>query len=146
MTKCLAAKYPRSSVTVSFLAMVFFSTSACRHDTRSTVFREIAVGPRIVNLRALAHLYGVVRRFHPSDAAAAADWDQLAIDGAHMVADAPDCTVLRARLSELFTSVAPTIQLAATGEKFRDGPSQAAASTSGWRSFRGSTKAMAIAP
>ena len=34
------------------------------------------------NLYTFARLYGYVRHFHPSDAAAVADWDNLAIYGA----------------------------------------------------------------
>ena len=35
----------------------------------------------IENVAAFARLYGVVRFFYPSDAAATADWNHLAIDG-----------------------------------------------------------------
>lgn len=39
-------------------------------------------GRRIANLEAFARLYGYVRFFHPSDEAAALDWDRFAVYGA----------------------------------------------------------------
>jgi C-terminal processing protease CtpA/Prc len=90
------------------------------------------VGPsRVANLHAFARLYGVVRWFHPSDAAAAIDWDRFAIDGAHRVVDAPDARALRAALTELFAPIAPTVTIAGPGEQLADDPSLHPAQTAG---------------
>ncbi|MEM9455718.1 MAG: S41 family peptidase [Myxococcota bacterium] len=62
-------------------------------------------------LRAFAKLYGYVRFFHPTDAAAQADWDRLAIEGARRVTEASDRAELSEALNELFKPVAPTIAL-----------------------------------
>lgn len=86
---------------------------------------------QIANLHAFARLYGVVRWFHPSDAAASIDWDRFAIDGVHRVIDARDTRALRAVLTELFAPIAPTVHLAGPGEPFPDEPALHPASTSG---------------
>lgn len=103
------------------------ATVACRDEARTTLPGGTVNALEIANLRAFARLYGVVRWFHPSDAAAAIDWDRFAIDGAHRVADAPDRAALRARLSALFAPIAPTVHIVATGEAFPDEPALRAA-------------------
>jgi Periplasmic protease len=72
---------------------------------------------KIQNLRAFAKLYGYVRYFHPSDAAAEVNWEKLAIHGVRQVRDAGSRAELRSALDSLFTPIAPTIQLYETGEK-----------------------------
>ena len=47
------------------------------------------------NLVAFTRLLGFVRHFHPSDQAALADWDQLAVDGIRAVESAKDPAELR---------------------------------------------------
>lgn len=76
----------------------------------------------MANLHAFARLYGVVRWFHPSDAAAVIDWDRFAIEGARRVVEAPNVTALRAVLGELIAPIAPTVRLAGAGEVFPDEP------------------------
>lgn len=71
----------------------------------------------IANLRAFARLYGVVRWFHPSDAAAAVDWDQFAIEGVRRVIAPTDAPGVRAVLVDLFASIAPTVQLTTLDEQ-----------------------------
>ncbi len=66
---------------------------------------------KLQNLRAFARLYGYVRYFHPSDAAAETDWDAFAVHGARQVADDEDPADLRATLDSLFAPIAPTVQL-----------------------------------
>jgi hypothetical protein len=63
------------------------------------------------NLRAFARLYGVVRYFHPSDEAAAADWDFLALAGVEQVEGARGPAELAAALNRLFQPVAPSVQI-----------------------------------
>lgn len=69
----------------------------------------------IANLHAFARLYGFVRFFHPSDEAAATDWDRFAIYGVGRVKDAGSTDALRARLIELFRPIAPTVAIYADG-------------------------------
>jgi hypothetical protein len=87
--------------------------------------------PRVANLHAFARLYGVVRWFHPSDAASAIDWDRFAIDGARRVIDAPDARALRDDLRALFTPIAPTVRIVDATEPLADAPELHPASTAG---------------
>jgi C-terminal processing protease CtpA/Prc len=80
-----------------------------------------AAASRVAALHAFARLYGVVRWFHPSDAAAVIDWDRFAIDGARRVA-AADGRALRTMLAELIAPFAPTVQIAAAGEPVAAAP------------------------
>jgi hypothetical protein len=63
------------------------------------------------NLRAFAKLYGYVRWFHPSDQAAALDWEAFAAYGAGRVRDAVDADELRRTLGDIFLPVAPTVRI-----------------------------------
>jgi C-terminal processing protease CtpA/Prc len=83
------------------------------HDTLGLA--EPARDEQIKNLRAFAKLYGYVRYFHPSDAAANTDWDAFAIHGVRQVKGAADRAELRSKLESLFGSIAPTVQLYRTG-------------------------------
>jgi hypothetical protein len=67
-------------------------------------------------LRAFAHLYGYVRFFHPTDAAAEASWRELAAQGVAVVRDAATLGELTDRLEAFFEPVAPTLQLWVAGE------------------------------
>lgn len=69
----------------------------------------------VQNLAAFTRLYGYVRFFHPSDEAAALDWDRFAILGAGRVRDAATPAELADALNELFLPVAPTLELAVAG-------------------------------
>lgn len=77
---------------------------------------------QVSNLHAFARLYGVVRWFHPSDAAAVIDWDRFALDGVHRIVNAPDPGALRRELTVLFTPIAPTVHIVGAGEEFPDEP------------------------
>ncbi len=68
------------------------------------------------NLVALARLYGCVRWFHPSDAAANADWDALAVEGVRAVEPARDTAQLRAALTAWLAPIAPGVSILAEGE------------------------------
>lgn len=69
----------------------------------------------LTNLIAFARLYGDVRYFHPSDQAARADWDALALAGVQRVETARDSVELAAILKAVFTPVAPTLALLPAG-------------------------------
>lgn len=68
------------------------------------------------NLRAFARLYGLLRWFHPSDAAANADWDSIAIAGIPRIEAARSSSELAQALLEVFSPVAPTLQVIAGGQ------------------------------
>src|SRR5881394_2932918 len=111
-------------------ALAIVATAACSGRATRTSSAPVAT-PGVANLHAFARLYGVVRWFHPSDAAAAVDWYRLAIDGAHRVIDAPDRGALRTRLAEIFAPIAPTMHIVEPGEPFPDEPSLHPGTTDG---------------
>ncbi|HEX8617073.1 MAG TPA: S41 family peptidase [Thermoanaerobaculia bacterium] len=63
------------------------------------------------NLIAFTRLYGVVRHFHASDEAAAADWDAVAVNGVAAVEGAADASELALRLNEIFLPLAPSMRI-----------------------------------
>jgi C-terminal processing protease CtpA/Prc len=67
------------------------------------------------NVLAFARLYGYVRYFHPSDQAAATDWDAFAIRGVREVEGARNAEELVNRLRVLFAPIAPTVRIMTTG-------------------------------
>lgn len=72
-----------------------------------------ALSPRgQANLAALARLYGAVRYFHPSDEAAAADWNALLHAGVARVERARNARELERALTEVFAPVAPSLRIA----------------------------------
>lgn len=79
-------------------------------------------GPRPIegrgldNLVAFARLLGYVRHFHPSDQAAAADWDRFAVAGVLEAEPARDPADLADRLGALFATIAPTVRIFPTGQ------------------------------
>jgi C-terminal processing protease CtpA/Prc len=70
----------------------------------------------LANVTAFARLYGYVRFFHPSDQAAAADWETLAVQGVRAVAGAGSAAELAAALRSFFEPVAPLVQVYETGK------------------------------
>jgi hypothetical protein len=63
----------------------------------------------LANLTAFTRLLGYVRYFHPSDEAAAADWDAFALAAVDTVERAAGPTQLAATLRRLFLPLAPTL-------------------------------------
>src|SRR6185369_9581673 len=83
-----------------------------------TVPREPAralAGRGLANLEAFARLLGYVRFFHPSDEAAATDWETFAVEGVRRVEGAKSPEDLARDLDAVFRSVAPTVRVAVTG-------------------------------
>ena len=76
--------------------------------------RAIA-GRGLQNLVALTRLLGYVRHFHPSDQAAEADWDRLAVEGIRAVEPAGGPEELAQRLQEAVRPVAPTARIFVSG-------------------------------
>lgn len=68
------------------------------------------------NLRALAVVLNRVRYFHPSDEAARADWNRLAIEGVKAVEGAANAKELAMRLQQFFAPLAPGLQFMAGGK------------------------------
>ena len=71
------------------------------------------------NLEAFTRLLGYVRHFHPSDEAAAADWDSFAIEGIRVAEGATNAPDLAKRLEEIFRPVAPTVRVFPTNARPR---------------------------
>src|SRR3954469_8594655 len=63
------------------------------------------------NLTAFARLLALVRFFHPSDAAAAADWNRVAVAGVGAVEGAEDPAALARALEGFFRPLAPTLRV-----------------------------------
>jgi hypothetical protein len=102
---------------------IFMTAIACHGGTPvSSVTPNEKTRIHIKDLRAFARLYGVVRWFHPSDTAAATDWNQFAIEGVRRIVDLSESRSLRATLKELFAPIAPTVQFAGPGEQFSPEP------------------------
>jgi C-terminal processing protease CtpA/Prc len=94
------------------------ATGAQRPRTRAGAGDEAArpidaAGLR--NLKAFARLYGYLRYFHPSDQAAAADWDGIALAGVQQVERARGPAQLAAALNLVFKPVAPTFDAFVSG-------------------------------
>jgi C-terminal processing protease CtpA/Prc len=73
-------------------------------------------GAALENLVAFTRLLGYVRYFHPSDEAAAVDWDTFAIEGVAAVERAKDPADLAQVLEKSFRPVAPTVRVFPTKE------------------------------
>lgn len=117
---------------LSWAASIAVAMVACRGAAPASIPKpDRVVRMRVANLHAFARLYGVVRWFHPSDAAAAADWDRLAVEGVRRILDVPDVQSRRAMLAELFAPIAPTVHLAGRGEAYPTDPALHPASTAG---------------
>ncbi len=81
-----------------------------------------ALTPRgLANLTAFARLFGYVRHFHPSDQAAAANWNTVAIDGVRAIEGATDAADLAKKLDAFFHPLAPTVSVGTGFSLSRDG-------------------------
>lgn len=65
---------------------------------------------------AFTRLLGYIRHFHPSDEAAATEWDRFAIEGMRAVENAGNATELANTLETLFHPIAPTLTVFPTGD------------------------------
>jgi C-terminal processing protease CtpA/Prc len=79
-------------------------------ETRHEPARPLA-GRGLENLTAFTRLFGYVRYFHPSDQAAAADWEKLALAGVQAVEPAKNPEELARALEDFFRPVAPTVRV-----------------------------------
>lgn len=69
------------------------------------------------NLKAFTRLLGYVRHFHPSDEAAAADWNLFAWEGVRAIEGASDAADLAQKLELLFRPIAPTLRVFPTAKR-----------------------------
>ena len=111
-----------SRVALFATGLMLLTLIACRGESTNMTSFVAGTTPRVANLHAFARLYGVVRWFHPSDAAAAIDWDRFAIEGSRRIIDARDARALRQELTALFAPIAPTMHIIGPGEEFPDEP------------------------
>src|SRR5215217_608434 len=79
---------------------------------REAVDRTTGLSPREqVNAEAVTRLLGIVRFFHPSDEAAALDWDPATVATMRAALDAADDEELARCLTSALASIAPTVVL-----------------------------------
>ncbi|HEX3525999.1 MAG TPA: S41 family peptidase [Thermoanaerobaculia bacterium] len=71
----------------------------------------------IENLTAFTRLLALIRFFHPSDAAALADWNRVAVAGVGAVEGAADSGALAETLQQYFHPLAPTVRVYPTGKR-----------------------------
>jgi hypothetical protein len=96
---------PIASLVCAWLLLVGQQTSSATREIDNTV--------------AFARLYGVVRFFYPSDAAADLDWDRFAVAGVARVRTATNGDALASALRELFTPLGDGIEIATSLTPFR---------------------------
>ncbi len=87
----------------------------------------------LASLRAFAQLYGVVRWFHPSDEAAAIDWDRYAVAGVREVRAARDPAALQRALAAWVAPVGPSVQVAGPGQALAAHAADPAAPQVAWQ-------------
>lgn len=63
------------------------------------------------NIYTFSRLYGYVRYFHPSDEAQDIDWEKFAVLGCREVEKCQNKEELKAKLTELFNPIAPSLKL-----------------------------------
>jgi len=83
--------------------------------TAAVLFSAAPVPSREVdNVAAFGRLYGVVRFFYPSDAAAELDWNRFAADGVKQVREARSTAELATTLERLVAPLGPGIEVKTT--------------------------------
>lgn len=97
----------RGAAAVAVLAVMGCSGTPPQHEQTTAA----ATSLQVANLHAFARLYGVLRWFHPSDAAATVDWDRFAAEGVRRVIVARDARMLHTALVDLISPFAPTVRI-----------------------------------
>jgi hypothetical protein len=118
-----SARYPDRVARLSLLPLVLLLAVSAANAEGMARLDDAASGsaggpvPRAItsrgleNLVAFTRLFGIVRHFHPTDEAAAADWNAMAVHGAEAVEGAKDAAGLVAALEQLFLPLAPTLRV-----------------------------------
>jgi hypothetical protein len=71
----------------------------------------------LASMSAFARLYGYVRFFHPSDQAAATDWDTFAVEGVRAMEEPGSTAELVTALNKMFQPIAPTVEVYESGKR-----------------------------
>jgi hypothetical protein len=87
------------------------------------------------NIKTFSKLYGYIRYFHPSDEASEIDWNEFAVYGVQQVTNAKDSNELKSTLEELFTPIAPTIQIYTKDEKPKQVKGEVGSKLMAWQHF-----------
>jgi len=83
---------------------------------------------------AFARLYGVVRYFHPSDAAQEIDWSRFAMYGAQRARQTKDARDLQQQLTAMFSPITVGLEIIPAGRSFaRRAPSPTTQTLIAWR-------------
>lgn len=108
-----------SQLRVAVVSAVVVSV-ACNSGASPTTTKVETTSPAsladraVINEHAFARLYGVLRWFHPSDEAAAVDWNRYASLGVERVRGAGSRDDLAAALTALVQPIAPSVVIAPT--------------------------------
>jgi C-terminal processing protease CtpA/Prc len=95
---------------ISIMLVVFFGAlSYCSRGKEAI--------PAARNIEVFSRLYGYVKYFYPGDEAARTDWDGFAVYGVKRVEKARGPGELKQVLEELFSPLAPALQIHETGQK-----------------------------
>ncbi len=98
------------------ITLAIVGTQAAQAQPVPVVQRTSELDARSLdNLVAFTRLFGYVRYFHPTDRAAATNWEVLAVQGAEAVEGAADAEDLARRLDSLFAPIALSVQIFPTG-------------------------------
>lgn len=103
----------RSSLCLLLLTLACSANSAMAPSAARAAPPELQ---ELENLCAFARLYGVLRFFHPSDEAAALDWNRYAVLGVARVRVARDSAELEAALEAIVLPIAPTVRILGVDE------------------------------
>jgi C-terminal processing protease CtpA/Prc len=99
------------------LALIASATLLCGSAPAMSENTRPLTGRGADNLTAFARLLSYVRFFHPSDEAASADWNRVAVAGIEAVEEAADPASLARALEGFFRPVAPTVRVFPEGQR-----------------------------
>lgn len=89
----------------TFTCVVIFILSLCSNHVNAQTPQQTQ------SAITFTKLYGYIKYFHPSDEAAAINWDKLAIYGNDRVSKCKNNEELQKALQDIFIPIAPTLQL-----------------------------------
>ncbi len=100
-----------------YLDDVLFEVAGAGAKIKEAEAARALEGRAAENLLALTQLTGLIRYFHPSDQALAADWEALTVAGVQAVEGAKSSVELAEMLEAHFATVAPTLRVYAKGRR-----------------------------
>jgi hypothetical protein len=101
---------------IPFLLLCALLAPAVHADTLGDPPRPLTARG-LENLTAFSRLLSLVRFFHPSDAAATADWNRVAVAGVGAIEGAADPAALARALQGYFQPLAPTLRVYPQGRR-----------------------------